>query len=276
MTPIAQKLLKQQSDKSIGLDHLMKRDMQVLTTMRCFDCTAVSEMAHDLAHDMLEKERLTSQLAFLPAPATWIEYIKEGGGTGTGPAMRIAYLLQETQGGTFTSVSLASFVTKHFAENENITQQMAPFINKVIIGPMGELQLRDQASFDGIEMSKWTEQPAPDAEQAAIIYALLAIINTPHFVGRREHQPHTGLQRQLRQELGQKDLTLLPWTEILLQIRDHRAGASAQGDTLTGQKAFHFVRSFLRVRLGKLELVKAHSRGNPDIGIRQTSYRVVQ
>jgi hypothetical protein len=43
----------------------------------------------------------------------------------------------------------------------------------------------------------------------------------------------------------------------------------------TGEKCLHFCRSHLRVRNGRLEQVKAHWRGNPSLGIKQTRYKLV-
>jgi hypothetical protein len=43
---------------------------------------------------------------------------------------------------------------------------------------------------------------------------------------------------------------------------------------LTGEKCLHFVRTFLRVRMGQLEYVDAHWRGNPALGMKRSRYRL--
>ncbi|KTQ96970.1 hypothetical protein NS365_23330, partial [Aureimonas ureilytica] len=66
------------------------------------------------------------------------------------------------------------------------------------------------------------------------------------------------------------------WTELQLRVaspRDLSRDASVEAH-LTGQRPLHFCRAHLRVRLGRLEVVRSHWRGDASLGIKQTRYRV--
>ena len=111
---------------------------------------------------------------------------------------------------------------------------------------------------------------------AAWLYGLLAIINTPRVIMRRQHMPHAGLQRAL---IASRRITgkypLLAWQELQLKVQPPDIDESDHEAHLTGARALHFCRAHLRIRLGRLELVSAHWRGDPALGIKQTRYRVV-
>jgi hypothetical protein len=66
------------------------------------------------------------------------------------------------------------------------------------------------------------------------------------------------------------------WYEIKLQVTKPRYvdDGAPHADQITGQRALHFVRKFIRIRLGKLEYVREHWRGDPALGVRQSDYRV--
>ena len=106
---------------------------------------------------------------------------------------------------------------------------------------------------------------------------MLAIINSPKIIGRRQHMPHRGLERALIAK--QKAIGKFPlhaWTEIQLKVtppKDMSSDAPAE-DHLTGQKALHFCRAHLRVRMGRLEVVRAHWRGDAALGIKRSRYKV--
>src|SRR5262249_29716721 len=106
----------------------------------------------------------------------------------------------------------------------------------------------------------------------------LAIINTPHIIGRTTHLPHTGLQKHLARAFKMPGkYPLQPWHEVKLHVvvPSEFGGGEVEGH-LTGERALHLCRSYLRIRLGQLELVHSHWRGNPALGIKQTRYRVIE
>jgi hypothetical protein len=110
-----------------------------------------------------------------------------------------------------------------------------------------------------------------------LLLAFLLFINTPRVVGRRQHTPHRGLQKRLLKERGPIGrFPLNGWTEILLHVTPpHDAfGDDCAEAHLTGQRALHFCRAHLRVRLGRLEFVRSHWRGDASLGVKQSRYRV--
>ena len=65
-------------------------------------------------------------------------------------------------------------------------------------------------------------------------------------------------------------------TEIKLEITEpvdasHDPSMEAH---YTGDRALHFCRAHLRIRLGKLEIVRSHWRGDASLGIKQSRYRL--
>lgn len=119
---------------------------------------------------------------------------------------------------------------------------------------------------------KWDE---PTHLMAGLIMAMLALVNTPHIIGRREYPPHKGLVR-LWQKRFAKKYPLHAWQEIKLSVSkpieiDDDEPHSAQ---IGGRRALHFCRAHLRIRLGQLEFVHSHWRGDPALGTKLTRYRV--
>lgn len=110
-----------------------------------------------------------------------------------------------------------------------------------------------------------------------LVFGALAFINSPKIIGRRQHMPHKGLERELLK--NQKVIGSFPlhaWTEIALDVTPPKeaAGQHEFEAHLTGRRALHFVRSHLRIREGRLQFVKSHWRGDAALGIRQSRYTV--
>ncbi|MBV8525042.1 MAG: hypothetical protein JOY71_23460 [Acetobacteraceae bacterium] len=134
----------------------------------------------------------------------------------------------------------------------------------------------DQAVF------LYTHVPPPFllSHQVTMFYALLGVINTPGVFAGRDHTiGFTGKRKP--KGYGSKDgvaYQLSPWTEILLRITPPPAPdeehSEPGGTRLTGARALHFYREYLRPRNGTIERVRAHWRANPELGIKQSSYRV--
>lgn len=97
---------------------------------------------------------------------------------------------------------------------------------------------------------------------ACFAAAALAIINTP----RLSHVlPHDlSAINKARRRLNRP--ALLEWREVRIQVDK---GALGRGDKIipTEGRALHHVRTFLRLKRGKVELVRPHWRGNPRFGV---------
>jgi hypothetical protein len=235
--------------------------LRLLDGVHFFDCTDVLEMALDLACT-LDADRISgANFVFLPADRTWIEFscrdVERIDSDG-----RWAVLL-EKNGSVFdvsrvyldeTGIGISTrFATIHATGSDRLGE--VDFIRSKINGQ------------DGIDEL---------GRLANIIIALLSFINTPRIIGRRTHLPHAGLQRKLATARGMVGkFPLQAWTEIVLEVTPPKVDDGEPHETrLTGAKARHFVRCHLRIRLGRLELVSPHWRGDAALGIKQSRYRM--
>lgn len=108
-----------------------------------------------------------------------------------------------------------------------------------------------------------------------MLIATLALINTPKIIGRDQHLPNRGLERSLqKQSIGKYPLHA--WNELKLRVAKpiEIDDGEPHEDHLTGRRALHFCRAHLRIKLGKIEHVTSHWRGDAALGIKQTRYRV--
>jgi hypothetical protein len=261
-------------------------------SVKCFEVSAVHELAGMLGEQAKEKNSIAESLAFLPAPATWLEYAlpadKGRGGylltqkTETTASCVRLYAADVGPGTAFIPLPLADLPllgtsdADGFALDSTLSQQ-----------ELGHQYLADQAdrilAEAGVRKARWDSSNVDwdrlllDEQLGAYrLYALLSIINSPKIIDRSTHKPSSGLQKRLGRK-ATKPFELLPWHEIFLDVRPPPDGEhDTGGGRLTGPKAFHFCRSFIRIRLGKLERVRAHWRGDPALGVSQASYRVLQ
>lgn len=265
MTPLAHQVLKQlvlPPKRRTFVD-----DGNVLPLMQdvhYFDCTAVAEIARELTFDP-KFDRVKESTAFLPAAKTWIE-IKPFG-------VDIGILLIREDG----------HVDAHFVVSGGTMD------GHKIPGQFGSRRScwRINASGEGIiDPSKALTLESTGAEERAaapiyfrILSGCLALINSPKTIGRKRHLPHAALQRDLARKFkGKGEFRLHPWTQILLEVSPRLSAQTAMEPRdihLSGTKALHFVRKYLRIRNGRLETVSDHWRGDVSLGIKQSTYRVV-
>jgi hypothetical protein len=278
LTPLAHRLAKELTLPARKRDFPMKGDpsevaagvRKVLEDIHCFECTAVLPMLPELQQlferqSEEENDRWIGRLSFLPAPRTWIE-VKL-------PYGRIAFHL--------------SLEHPHDIEK---------WIGALIVcdGGMSPIGLISRSSADvqwpggnyavpaaikqAYDEGRLSRKQVDDIPMGwlALCQMLLLLINTPRIIGRRQHMPHRGLESSLVRSLGRGSFPLHAWTEIMLQV--HKPTEIDDGEPheahLTGRRALHFCRAHLRIRLGQLEYVTSHWRGDPAIGIRQSRYKV--
>jgi len=242
MTPLAHRMVRQFIGE--GREPIIPDRAGIsakLLEAHCFEISEIERAARVLSSDPgFVPDDLTA--SFLPAPCTWFEFR-----AGTN---RFGYLLLERQ----DCKGFDMFIC--YAENNG----RAPFDGF------------DGRNFEVVQL----DRVKPETTQAWIL-VVLSMINTPKIVGRRQHMPHRGLERRLlrnRPNIGK--FPLHAWTEIQLKISDPR-DASEDGSVeahYTGQRALHFCRSHLRIRMGRLELVKAHWRGDASLGVKRSRYKV--
>lgn len=261
--------------------------------VKCFEITAVRELADDLGQQALERGNVIESLAFLPAPVTWLEhrYTREDGT----PAVH-AHMLVDRGDNTAS-------VTSTVGCEINGRTVFIPI-------PLGNLRLLDEADPDGwaidatlvtdgidsqtharnlmrglyplrpgVEAPRETADPDKMLDDAQArswqLYATLSLINSPRIVARSERKASSGLGKFLNRK-GDGPYNLLPWHEVFLDITPppEATDADGGGSRLTGPRALHFCRQHIRIKRGRLEMVRAHYRGSADVGIAQTQYRV--
>lgn len=250
MTPLAHRIIKDSLEPKARRSFFDQCGMVGrMVDVHCFDVSEVYPLIMSFCDGVVAFDE---QLAFLPAPNTWIESRTPSGG-------RAGFLIEEK--GSIAEVRAASHGVGFPFASATTVDKIKLLASRDVIQPIDW----DQAHLD------------QEADYRGFIYSALALINTPKIIGRRQHMPHRGLERRLLKDqsiIGK--FPLHAWTEITLNVTPPKDG-SGEGEHeahLTGQKALHFCRSHLRIRLGKLEMVRAHWRGDAALGIKQSKYRV--
>jgi hypothetical protein len=263
VTPLAYRIVKQLWAK----DRCSPDPANLLDNMdgvHCFEMSEVFGLADDLGkkwHNAMigedgryKSSALDKTFAFLPAPKTWLEW---RGDEDSPPGYRAGVLLDEPG---HCGLALCTFADTDGKEGFRS-------IEKPLV-----IALR---THDDFKIKMAADSPFSRAWQITFIlrlYAFLALINSPAVIGRRQLFPH---RRLVRHFAGSK-FALHPWTEIKLALNkpveiDDGAPHEPQ---ITGPRALHFCRAHVRIRLGKLEYVTAHWRGNPSVGVKQSRYAV--
>ena len=243
---------------------------------RCFEVSAVLPLMRDLVdNDAWSAAR--ERLAFLPAPVTWIEWHQNP----MPPSVsgRVGVLLTAIPGGTHVEIEGISHHIPHDG-----------YLMRYCARPDGGHLPRRVEGCDPIAMypndvGEMIFAAPPVVGRDARVFqftvtnmrmaaAALALINTPRIVGRKTHLPHAGLQREMarkRKMVGK--FPLQAWTEVTLDLTPPK---EAQDDGheahLSGGKALHFCRAYLRLRNGQVEFVRHHWRGDPSLGLRRSRY----
>jgi len=252
MTPLAHRITKELTlpvkDRTF-IDNcgLLRR----MDDIHCFDATSVLPMARDLAVQIVEIGS-DEILGFLPAPKTWIEWETESG-------VRFGFLLEDSVIGRCPTVRIAHTMNNKFSSFHTV--ERLPLAQTGVGRGKRDLVERYISTFDEMSFLK--------------ILAVLAIINSPRVLGRRQHMPHRALERNL---VRQKDaigmFPLHAWTEIILECKPPKDLSDMHDYEahLTGEKCLHFCRAHLRIKNGHVEFVSAHWRGDAALGIKQSRY----
>lgn len=266
MTPLAQRIVREltlsRSRRSFvdpaGLLHLMD-------DVHCFELTAVRDLMFSMGRECLENGCADERSTFLPAPKTWIEWKYPLGKD----VLRVGMLLIERPGG-FVQIRSAVELSAGFCSiNYGCEFQISGMLEGIHDAKIKGVQFGADVASDINELV---------LQSLTATVGALACINTPRIIGRRQHMPHRGLERDLVR--NQKMIGKFPlhaWTEIVLEVRapsDMSDAASVEGH-LTGRRALHFCRSYLRIRYGKVEIIPSCWRGDPALGFVQSRYSLI-
>lgn len=254
MTPLAQKFARELTlpKKDRGLrdeSGLLKR----IGEFMCFELSEVRRPIAETAQLYADTHQSNAELAFLPAPLTWLEWKQLSG-------ERMAYLLEKMEGQDSAHV---------WGCYENGFWHV------------GALELRASIEWQAAHRQTIIKHPAVEIRYETWckvcwhIYGALTLINMPRLIGRRTHLPHAGLQRKLARSKGLiGKFPLRAWTEIKLEVAAIEADDAGSVETrLTGEKAYHRVKAYFKPSLGRE--IADHWRGNPALGIVRSRYSVV-
>lgn len=263
MTPLAHQLAKQLVSP-VKDRHPFWRDnsdnlRDMLSNTHFFECTEVLPLMETVQETSQE---WFDERTFLPAPRTWVEF--------ENPLGKCAVHMEDTgQGWARCSIiwpdcacyaGLASYNGDYNVPGTDVAGMYAV-----------PDRIREQFGHEHIKRLR-------EAFISAA-HCLLVIINSPHIIGRTTRVPHRGLERELRKKFPVfGKYPLHAWSELKLEAnvrqKDEHTGEVHEAH-LTGKKCLHFCRAHLRVRLGKLELVSSHWRGDPALGIKRTRYKII-
>ena len=253
MTPLAQNLARQLLKVKSERDSFWGANRRTLADSfddtHFFETTEIIPLLGELKN--LSQEYVDT-LVFLPAPKTWIEW--------NHPFGRIAILLE-----SFGDMARSTAFWKDCSAalgSISLTSDDYKCCGTLGLVPQVWKDAYGESMFAGL---------------LAAAHLQLVIINSPKIIGRKQHMPHRGLERDLlRSKTLSGKYPLHAWHELKLEARPtyfDKDGFEHEAH-LTGKKCLHFCRSHLRIRNGKLELVNAHWRGDPALGIKRTRYRV--
>lgn len=268
MSPLAHQIVKELTlpvrDRKIEDYSDLKHQM---AGVHCFDFSKAMDVHKEvkgLLADQINPSqslRCLGQKAFLPAPKTWIEFTWSYG--------RIGYLLEDRATGEHDrNVFCSAFIAIQKG-------------SRITTSPCGAFPLSDEIAETDMLPLKAGRYMSDEyfGRDVARIYAALAIINTPRLIGRITRTPHRGLERALKaQQSVIGKYPLHAWSEITIEAfpKYTAADGTVIEAHLTGRKCLHFCRSHLRIRMGRLEIVSSHWRGDPALGIKRTRYNVVR
>lgn len=229
-----------------------------ITEAHCFECTAIFPMMCEMfdvgGKDHITAESMASDM-FMPAPVTWLEWKL--------PEANDRFGLMLVQGGDDERVisRIIACNAEGFYSAAVIDSDRRAFDNRYD-------GLPDAADYLDFNVGA-------TREMSCVALIMLAIINQQQIIDRHRRQVHAGLRRNLHRALGR--YPLLAWEEIKLRVGPPRdASAKASGARVsTEDMPLHFVRAHRRKTLVLRDVVKAHWRGNPALGMKQTRYRMV-
>jgi hypothetical protein len=266
MTPLAQRIVRELTlpkSKRRMLDRCGL--LSKMEDIHCFEVSEVVDAAFALvlgdAHRSTSEriQTVEKETGFLPAPNTWIEWLEGPAAleAGNDPTARTGILMMEQPHHDDILCMVA------YGDSKLLKSMTQPF----------------RFTFEHTDLRVKTVLPKVIEEYyrgwRTTIAGVLAMINTPRIIGRRQHMPHRGLERELAKSRGMVGrFPLHAWTEIKLEVGVPRVDSEEHEAHFTGRKALHFCRAHLRIKQGRIELVSAHWRGDPALGIKQSRYKV--
>lgn len=265
MTPLAYQSMKAQHC-SIGS---VSKNLPDIRGIHCFEVSAIRSMIEDVSR-MVDRFK-----TFLPAPKTWIERRNH-----LNPTMRTGFYIEE---GVDGAAVWRMFNVGHDCVSASFCGTIGLFDRSGEVNPDANdkffLETYDAAwATPETEARGRSNILSYNTKQLREVVGLLAIINSPRVIGRKQIMPHRGIEKRLSRAMkAVGKFPLQAWTEITLNVSKpiEVDDGEIHEAHLTGKRALHFCRSHIRIRYGQLEYVTSHWRGDAAIGIKQSRYKVV-
>lgn len=260
MTPLAAAIFTNKCDR-VDMEAF---DDTSLLEAQFFEVSDCAELINNMAWDIIEgKQSYDLSDTFLPSEPTWIEWHF---------GQRNAWLLW-TKAGVIHGQFFFGH-TKDWAQAVPEKSLFSELSAKPIIHPLiawGMPRHEDQVLAPEVAL---------DLHELVFAAVALGLINSPRIIGRRQIMPNRRLERELLKRNGKAvgKFPLQAWTEILLKVAAPKdmSNEGAVDAHLTGRKAMHFCRAHLRLRLGRVEVVRGHWRGDPALGVKRSRYILEQ
>lgn len=223
----------------------------------------VTEAAADLAKSNAAIEHSRDYL-FTPAKFTWLEW--SGQGAGWGGSNRHGVFLRGGADGSAGLVTGAAMYVYDEDATRSHQDSLPMFYDFPGDGPLFRSAMTDPLA-EAIS-ARWRLRPRPGDYQTdtrrlgRFIAAVLALINTPRvsvITGRDDHKLNASRLKKGRPPL-------LSFSEVTIRPDSGWIAKSELRAVGTGMIPRHHVRTFLRLKRGRVELVTAHWRGNPERG----------
>jgi len=240
-----------------------------------FEVTNCLETAYAMTDQLREMESdevedIMAERIFLPSPQCWIELAFHN--------TRYAYYLeQSSEDGLVIArvIGLRSLSADADLKHHELHVVPLGTFSQYTAGKVNFTVLDDPLKFENLSGNDNDE--LFDEIMLTSLKVFLYLINNPVIAGRTTHPPHKGLIKEIRNTWGGSGFPLHGWTEVKIDVtKTAPIGTKEEVDgTSTGRRPLHFVRKFMRIRRGQTEYVKAHYRGDPSIGIKQTRYNAV-
>lgn len=212
----------------------------------------------------VEAAERSRDYVFAPAENTWIEW--SGGSVGVAGSHRHGILLmgadQDRRRSLLTGDGQFVFDAGHLPNVPGGRMQMGIPIVYDFPGDDTAIKPQKKSAWDMLAMVKPEARKTNFDELSAWVIAALALVNTPRLAHTRDAE----LGKLNRARIKKDRPPILEYKEVSIHVDSGELGNAFKKATTDG-RALHHVRAFLRLRKGKVEIVRPHLRGNPRFGV---------
>lgn len=232
------------------IDFAMEQEVMTISFLRRAQCFVLSpltiETAAELAAYQTKQLRDHAQYLHLPAMTTWIDLTAQH--VEGAPPGRCGVL---------------------FVGGDNILAGDAMIVTD---GPDGYRQMSGRfdlargvlwKAIGDATVNAWRQAGGDPERMIATVWAAIALINTP----RLTTQQSVDLSKLNKARARNRKPPMIQYRQVQIHIDRGQVGATVARNETGEGVALHHVRAFLRLKRGKVELVRPHWRGNPRFGV---------